>query len=161
MRNWSKWSYSSSIFMFILVCLMIVSCHEIKESFYLNFEEIQKDRIIERGWVPDIIPKSAKSIYERHNIDTNEIWLRFNADREDLKLLEKQIMILNSKEEGTVGIFPQKDPPKWWKPKLENRDFFIIGIYNHEVKLDDGRAKNSKGYFFLDMKDLTAYYWSY
>ena len=47
---------------------------------YQNYEEIIEHAGIERGWIPKFIPTSAVNINEKHDLDTNEIILKFNFD---------------------------------------------------------------------------------
>ena len=40
-----------------------------------------------RGWLPPFLPPSARAIRDVHDLDTNERWLRFEADSAELATL--------------------------------------------------------------------------
>ena len=33
------------------------------------------------NWIPDIFPKDITNIHEQHDVDTNEVWVKFNYGR--------------------------------------------------------------------------------
>ena len=55
----------------VWVLLSIISCSEDQESFYQDKPAVLEAQAIERGWIPDILPDSAKNIYEAHELDMN------------------------------------------------------------------------------------------
>ena len=59
---------------------------ETYESRYASLEEAIADGAVTRGWIPPFVPRSARDLRERHNIDTNEIWLAFAYQEGDLSV---------------------------------------------------------------------------
>ncbi|MDA8018470.1 MAG: hypothetical protein MPN21_13595 [Thermoanaerobaculia bacterium] len=51
------------------------------ESRHPSFDELEESGLIERGWVPEDFPRSATEIREAHDLDTNQVWIRFEVDR--------------------------------------------------------------------------------
>jgi hypothetical protein len=70
-RNW----------IIIFLFLLLFSCGEVKDSFYKTLDDAKRSGDIERGWLPVILPDSSYEIYERHDIDTNAVWVRFRANK--------------------------------------------------------------------------------
>tara|TARA_B110000495_G_C22759950_1_gene445018 strand:- start:404 stop:739 length:336 start_codon:yes stop_codon:yes gene_type:complete len=58
---------------FIPVFFVLVNCSDIQKNTYKDKKEIIKDKAIQRGWIPEIIPDSASQIREEHNLDLNTV----------------------------------------------------------------------------------------
>lgn len=59
-------------------CLGLIG--EIYSNTYDNYEEAVTSGSIERGWIPDFLPVSATNIFEKHDLDTNNIIVKFDFD---------------------------------------------------------------------------------
>lgn len=57
--------------LFILVAIMFMP--EKSESNFSSYTEAKASGLMDRGWIPDFIPKSSWSIKEQHYIDTNQV----------------------------------------------------------------------------------------
>ena len=55
----------------VLLVLFAAGCSETFENHYSDWQEAQKDGAVERGWLPDWLPRTAADIREIHNLDTN------------------------------------------------------------------------------------------
>ncbi len=132
-------------------------CNETPETYSPTLEDAKKDKAMERGWIPQILPSTAKEIIERHNIDTNEVWIKFKADVSGLKLLLGQLRTLTKKEIN--GLFPFRHPKKWWMPTDNTKHSFSIAAYDYTFKWGDGRTDSKTGYFFLDIKNAIGFYY--
>jgi hypothetical protein len=44
---------------------------DIQSSHYANLVDVRQSGIIERGWVPELLPAGSTDIWETHNLDTN------------------------------------------------------------------------------------------
>jgi hypothetical protein len=66
----------------LLLILGLGACRtdEQMESHYSNMQEAAADGAIERGWIPAWLPGSATDIREVHDVDTNEVWIRFQYE---------------------------------------------------------------------------------
>jgi len=64
---------------------------EIEINKYETMKEVRKHQAIERGWVPDILPKSAYDIAETHDLDTNKVYGRFYYKEEDEAAFMQQL----------------------------------------------------------------------
>lgn len=68
-----------------------------------------------RGWIPRFIPLSARDITERHNRDSNEIWLAFAKDPEDVGGVASRCEELPEAE----VVWPAR-VPDWWPESLSS-----------------------------------------
>src|SRR5688572_1093358 len=60
------------VFSTALVSLALFGgCGENSVKRYATIQDAKKDRLFERGWVPDVLPETAGPLTEVHNIDTN------------------------------------------------------------------------------------------
>ena len=92
-------------FLVILLVFKIVGftgCErmETMDATYPNYEAAIKASTVGAGkWIPEFLPPSSKNIHERHNIDTNEVWLFFSfnylSDIEDLEKSCKRVAFHN------------------------------------------------------------------
>jgi hypothetical protein len=51
--------------------IFIVSCDDTMQSKYKNYADARRDRLFERGWLPDSIPKSSREFIVENNLDLN------------------------------------------------------------------------------------------
>ena len=76
----------------LLIAIGIVlaqGCSSIEqpESYYLSRQELVADNAIQHGWIPAWLPASAHAINEAHNLDTNEVWMKFEFDAAELQAI--------------------------------------------------------------------------
>ena len=69
---------------------------------------------IERGWVPEFLPSSAREISEKHNLDTNEVWLRFSVDPNERSSIDMSCRKIS----GSDAVLPRKGAGEWWPEAL-------------------------------------------
>ncbi|MGK7949074.1 MAG: hypothetical protein AB4368_09785 [Xenococcaceae cyanobacterium] len=86
----------------------------IDSNTYQNYEETVAKGAIERGWIPDFLPVSAINIQEKHDLDTNEIILKFNFDLTDSEKL------LQSCQSTNTFSPPTRLTAKWWSNDMIN-----------------------------------------
>jgi hypothetical protein len=101
-----------------LGCAM-VGCHgDRRESFYPSLVDAKKDGAIDRGWIPDFLPESSRSIHELHDISPSTTWCAFEFVPTDSATLGKSL------KAGTGALSLVRrvpDPGKsWWPAVLGN-----------------------------------------
>jgi len=76
------WVFGSAI---VLTVLAYQGCQswETPRSYYADLQEARFHGAVEHGWIPAILPESARHIQEWHDIDTNEGQIRFQFDPAD------------------------------------------------------------------------------
>lgn len=66
----------------IVTCLLLCSCAELpgesQTRHYRTLADAERDGSFARGWLPADIPADATDIVESHNLDSNQVWIRFN-----------------------------------------------------------------------------------
>lgn len=67
------------------VFLLVVICERIENprSRFATYDEARASGIMDRGWIPDYIPRSSHDIREQHDIDTNRVKMTFKYDPQD------------------------------------------------------------------------------
>jgi hypothetical protein len=73
-----------------LVCVLCQSCREQVESYYPALSDAVNDGAVSRGWIPDVLPDSSKSIHEIHNPSSPRTWCAFEFVPDDSRRLEKR-----------------------------------------------------------------------
>ena len=56
---------------------------DVQINKYENLEVVKENQVIEEGWVPAILPKSAYEIVETHDIDANTLFGSFSYKEQD------------------------------------------------------------------------------
>jgi hypothetical protein len=152
------------IFVSILLSLCILACSETIDTSYKNIDEAMKHGAFEKGWLPNILPRSSYEIYERHDLDTNTVWLRFKFDKRDINELIAQLEEIKQTEIERIE-FPTIRV-KWW-PKNLSKDSFKqqpnLKIYKYDkiIEFSDKRQKTVPSFFVIDWNLNIAYYWQY
>ncbi len=70
---------------------------------FSNYSEMQSSGIFEKGWLPRYLPKSAKSIKESHDLDSNTVNATFTFDPTDIASVKENCNLLEDTE--TVYVF--------------------------------------------------------
>ena len=99
----------SVIFLFVLV-RNFFQYIENPSSHWDHPEEIPPS-YFNRGWLPQWLPENATNIYQQHNIDTNQIWVKFEVKRD--MTLPKDFTKLNDKHISKLKI-PEPYSAFWW-----------------------------------------------
>lgn len=143
---------------FLLLCMMallVIACSEQATKFYPKYEDAANDGAVKRGWIPEIVPKTATEIHEHHNLDTNEVWIRFNVPRLDRNRLTAGLKKLTDEE---IAKIKMKHPSKvsWWFEGLTQQSPANDNALNSEVFRVNC---NGDGYLASDRVSERVYYW--
>ena len=71
---------STLLLVFVLV---LTSCSDTVTDQYATRAEAKTDQLFERGWLPEIIPKSSKNIVTINDLDSNNSEGEFEFDSEE------------------------------------------------------------------------------
>jgi hypothetical protein len=136
---------------FVVAALLVVTCTacaEQQEASYADLAAAERAGAIQRGWVPDWLPKSARGLREIHNLDTNQSMLAFRYDPSDQLAVPNNCSQVRPSEVAPVPFvvawWPRDVPPT--KFATHRRAFFSCGT---------GRA-----FLALSAGEGEAYYWS-
>jgi hypothetical protein len=133
----------------------------------MNIDAARRDGAIERGWIPDIIPESSSEIYERHNLDTNRVWIRFRFDNKDIRGLIDKIEEVHPDVIDSIK-FINPGSVNWWNRSISKDTFgkkdisANLKIYKYEQVITySGNQKKIRSFFVINSNSNIAYYWQY
>lgn len=75
-------------------------------SHFETYEELKASGLIERGWVPEQLPRSATAIEESHDIDTNHGRASFKYKMTDTAAADAGCQLLHQTNEGRKYVCP-------------------------------------------------------
>ena len=100
-------------------------------------------------WVPDIFPHDITEIHEQHDIDTNEVWLRFSLGEATFQPIDSGYSAVDTSETGLEARKPLWVPwrGRWWYQDLSG-----------SFQLYRGSHLEGTAYLAID-PDGTVYWW--
>jgi len=100
-------------------CVVCQACSERVESYYPALSDAVHDGAVTRGWIPDLLPESSRSIHEIHSPDSPRTWCAFEFRPGDSRRLEK-LAVVGDALPATVRQI--EDPgPAWWPEVLKGK----------------------------------------
>ncbi len=131
---------------------------EDSESHYRDMAAAEDDGAPGRGWIPRFIPLSARDITERHNRDTNEIWMAFAKEPEDVGGIATRC-----EEIETAAVLWPGRVPDWWPSTLANdassRDSSLSMLRCSVPHKMAGVRFRRVGYMAVDSAGERVWYW--
>lgn len=124
----------------------IVSCGERTEVFFTNADAARRAGAVDRGWIPDWLPNSARGIHEAHDIDTNQGLVAFSFDPEDSRIPPPSCTQVQRE-----SLEPVPFSMPWWPNDLPPSS---LVTHRHVYY----RCKNDS-YVALSTSDGQLYYW--
>jgi hypothetical protein len=79
------------------------------KSRFSSIAEMEASGLVETGWLPGYLPRSAFQIEERHNIDTNEVWASFRFKIGDVDSVESKCEKIAENDRGKKYLCPPLD----------------------------------------------------
>jgi hypothetical protein len=95
---------SAVLIVLVVGGLGVIASFENPSSSYKNYSEMDDSGIINAGWVPDFIPRSAFEIEETHNIDSNIVKVKFRFNPEDTELAKSRCKTETKVENGILLV---------------------------------------------------------
>jgi len=144
----------------IFLCIMAIAftaCSERFTEYYPKYEDAAKDGAVKRGWIPEIVPKTAIEIHEQHDLDTNDVWIRFTFPSSRRDQLTSGLKRLSNDEVEKVRVRRPSNVDWWFEGLIQqapaNDNALNAEIY--VVKCHEDRA----GYLALDRTSQRVYFW--
>lgn len=100
-----------------LACILVACRGSRRESFYPALADADKDGAITRGWIPNFLPDSSRTIHELHAISPSTEWCAFEfapTDSQGLRKALKSVVALPA----SVSRVPRPSV-LWWPTVLE------------------------------------------
>jgi hypothetical protein len=136
-------------------CLSIACGYDTVENRYATLSEAVEHGAITHGWIPEFLPESSTSIIERHDLDTNEIWLSF-----DLPAAEH--LFLRDVCPATDAVVGPRSVPSWWPESLsaegEIPNTMFVGRCDIPITVG-GVTRRRTGFIAVDADASRAWYW--
>lgn len=139
------------------VLALTISCAEDRESFYKSLDEARSDGAMKRGWIPNVLPASAHSIHEEHNLDTNRTWGAFAFASNDRAWL-RRLKPLPADARLTVP----SPGARWWvldaatAADLKKSGF---DVFVYEEPPFHAAALPNRVYFVVHKQEGSAFFW--
>lgn len=99
------------------ICSLVGCRSDRRESFYPALADADKDGAITRGWVPDFLPGSSRTIREVHGISPSTEWCTFEFLPTDSQGLRKTLKSVDALP-PSVSRVPSPGV-SWWPTVLE------------------------------------------
>jgi hypothetical protein len=97
--------------------IWLVGYSETFESHFETYQQLKESELINKGWVPDFIPKSAYDIDETHTVDAGRVNVRFRFLPGDTKEIETVCTLASNNDANT----------RYYRCKYEN-DMVVVRI---------------------------------
>lgn len=73
------------------VLIVLTACSDVVTSDYDTLKQAKQDRLFERGWMPDILPVSTRSITVSNDFDLNTATGHFKISVNDLQTFKQRL----------------------------------------------------------------------
>lgn len=100
----------------VFLACVLLGCHgDRRESFYSSLADAKRDGALDRGWIPDFLPDSSRSIHELHDISPSTTWCAFEFLPTDSAVLRKNLKA----DAGSLSLVRRvAEPGKSWWPSV-------------------------------------------
>ena len=139
-----RWSVASA--WLIAIGAVVAACSERREVFYADESAARQDGAIERGWIPEWLPKTARQIHEIHDLDTNRSMLAFSFSPAEAPELARQC-----DQVGRDRLEPAPFATAWWPEDVPPSP---VVTHRHIYYKCSGGA-----YVAVSPRDGEMYYW--
>jgi hypothetical protein len=99
-----------------------------------------------RGWLPDWLPASSSEIWESHDQDSNDLYVKFKFEKVELESILKEAHATSIAEKERPQIPTISEP--WWPNKLASNHYYLV---------DHGEGK---AVLVLDVETSTIILWN-
>ena len=94
------------LLVFLTIYLVLTSYFPNTEiNRYDSLETVQTKKVIEKGWIPKILPASAYDIVETHDVDSHKVFGEFSYKESDEEEFLSKLKESNETYEGESFLF--------------------------------------------------------
>lgn len=108
---------------------LLCGCSDSIESYYPTKDAALDAGAIDRGWIPAALPDIAVDLREQHDVDTNEVWLRFRIETEVSSFIA-ELEPLSSLCRG----HRLRSAPRWWDTRMKGDPFTLAQTKGFHVR---------------------------
>ena len=80
----------------LVVAVWLIGYSETYESHSETYQQLKESELIDKGWVPSFIPRSAYDIHEKHRVDVARVNVRFRFHPDDKKEIEASCTMMSN-----------------------------------------------------------------
>jgi hypothetical protein len=102
-----------------LTCALLACSGGRRESFYPSLAEADRDGAIIRGWIPDFLPETSRSIHEAHRIEHPRTWCAFEFIPSDSQRLRKNLNTVDPLRPSVMRVLSPR--VSWWPAVLDGK----------------------------------------
>ena len=78
-----------------IAALLLFGC-DVVISRYATLDDARRDRLFERGWLPDVLPPSTHDIRVSNNVDVNSSEGEFSFDPAEFPVFAARLQIIGN-----------------------------------------------------------------
>lgn len=152
-------SFIINIFLTIFIlCILVIGF-----IFYLEYTEQPSSHWdntnkLQYNWIPTWFPSNATNIYEQHDIDTNEIWIKFEILDDNTTHLMENFNELSHEEVVALHIKTPFMCNWWFKELIEQAPTDDTALYA-KIYQGNNQLISNKTYLAIDKASSTYYIW--
>lgn len=128
-----QWSLLPPLFLTLVVsCVLLSSCSSSRyadfyviDSGFATAAEAFVSPTVKRGWLPKGLLIGATNIRERHSVDTNEVWARWQIQGAEVpKLLGSCVSLTVTREDLPTDPNKFRGEPQidWWEFESQSKE---------------------------------------
>lgn len=126
-------------------------------AYYPSYASAERNGAISRGWIPEFIPPSATEIHEEHDLDTNQVWIRFRVPGTDVHRMVQAMRRLPDDEVLSLKyISPQEG---WWFEALVQQTPANDNALNAEIYTSNCLDDKGRAFIAVDRVQPLVFYW--
>lgn len=142
----------------MVLSLLLIGCSDEFYHYSPSIDKAEKKGAARFGWRPKIISGAANEIHEQYNLDTHEVWIRFELPENEKIAIIQNLRKLSDKE---ILKTPFKYPSNttWWFEELIQKSPDNNNALNADVYLFPCEGIEGRGYIAFDCCSAEVYYW--
>jgi hypothetical protein len=129
----SRRSYVALTLLCIIASLFCQACNDRRESFYPSLADAIKSGEITRGWTPDFLPASSRTIHVIYRVESPRTWCAFEFPPDDPQRL--RTVLITSVHKLPALVRNVDSPNMSWWPDFLFGDLEAERIYRHGFNL--------------------------
>ena len=105
--------------------MLMVGCDDSVSSTYSTRAEAEADNLFDRGWLPEIVPPSSKSITMTNDLDLNTSNGQFKFDPADYSAFVAYLERTPSQDKDGASAYSYEDWVFWISPNKSECSFYM------------------------------------
>ena len=151
----------------LVLSVSVVGCSD-RVDFYQTVNEARSPGGgFHTGWIPSLLPPSARDIHVRYHPGSGGTWITFEYDPVDRAQMLRDVRRVGEEELRRIFIQPTTD--SWWDHRLSPAglshasESFPFQVFEHRHDVgwsNENMGRFRIGYLALHPGTTRAYYWS-